>query len=198
PLAIVDIRPRRVPAEDSSLRVAQGLVADQEPPVLPIPAPEASLVFEWHPVRKRLTALLHRDTIVRMEKPTEEVRGRHLLHRESGVLEKGTVRVQDSCIRPQDVDGLGYGVDDAAQLLFVLPKPRFSPLEVFDIGVRSVPVNDIALLVAHRLDADDEPTILAVMATQPYFRLARFRCGKSLAPLGQRAWGIVGMNNKLG
>lgn len=93
---------------------------------------------------------------------------------------------------------MGDGIGDLSQLLLVLSQPGFSPLEVVDIGIRSVPLEDVALLVAHGLDADDEPTILAVMATQSYFGLAGFRRRKNLGPLGHRAWGLVGMNNDLG
>jgi hypothetical protein len=46
---------------------------------------------------------------------------------------------------------------------------RFSSLEVFDIGIRPVPQDDVALFIAQRLDPDDEPTILAVVAPMPYF-----------------------------
>ena len=113
-----------------------------------------------------------------------KVRGHHLFHGESRIVEQGPVRVKGSATRAEDDDNLGYGVDDAPQLLLVLSQPGFGALEVFDIGIRSVPVEDVALFVPHGLDADDEPTILAVMATQSYLGLARFRCGKNLGPLG--------------
>src|SRR2546422_11587309 len=92
------------------------------------------------------------------------VRGHQLFHRESRVVEKGPVRVKASTIRAENDDRLGYGVDDAPQLLFVLAQLRFSPLEVFDVGVRSVPPHDVASFVAQWLDPNHEPTILAVVA----------------------------------
>ena len=36
PFAIVDVGPRRVPANDPSLFVLQGVIADQKPPILPV------------------------------------------------------------------------------------------------------------------------------------------------------------------
>src|SRR6185436_11171745 len=120
-----------------------------------------------------------------MKDASAELLGQHLFHREACVVDKGPVRVEGTAVRAEDEDSMGDGIGDLSQLLLVLAQPGFSPLEVVDIGIRSVPLDDVAFLVAHGLDADDEPTILAVMATESYFRLTRFRCGKNLAgPLG--------------
>src|SRR5712692_11936537 len=129
-----------------------------------------------------------------MDEPGTELRCHHLVHRESGVLQHGPVRVEEGSVRPPDDDELGYGVDDAPQLPLVLPQLRFGLLEVFDIGVGSVPPDDIASFIAQRLDPDEEPTILTVVTPMSYFELTRLPCRKNLMQaLGHRARGIVGM-----
>ena len=57
-----------------------------------------------------------------------KVRGHHLVHGETGVIEHGLIRIQIAPIRSQDHDGLGDGIDDPSQLLFVLPDPLCRPL----------------------------------------------------------------------
>src|SRR5438477_8386867 len=47
-------------------------------------------------------------------------RAHHLFHGESRIVEQGPVRVKGSATRAEDDDNLGYGVDDAPQLLLVL------------------------------------------------------------------------------
>ncbi len=66
--------------------------------------------------------------IVRMIYPRTKVRGHHLLQGETGVREHGLIRVRIAPIRSQDHDGLGDGIDDPSQLLFVLPDPLCRPL----------------------------------------------------------------------
>src|SRR5260370_262230 len=92
---------------------------------------------------------------------------------------------------------MGYGVDDAPQFVLVLPQLLFSSLEVFDIGIRSVPPDDVAPVIEQRLDPNHEPTILAVVAPLSQLVLTRLPGRKDLMlPIGSNARGIVGMNHE--
>src|SRR5262245_49706664 len=54
--------------------------------------------------------------------PRTKVRGPHLIQGETGVIEHGLIRVQSVPIRSEDNDGLGDGIDDLSELLFILPQ----------------------------------------------------------------------------
>ena len=60
--------------------------------------------------------------IVRMKHPGPKVRSHHRVQREPRVREHGLIRIQRAPIRPQDDDGLRDGIDDLAQLLFIVPE----------------------------------------------------------------------------
>src|SRR5207244_7415404 len=95
-----------------------------------------------------------------------EIRGGYIFDSEAGVIEHGLVRVDRNAVRALDNNGLRYSIGNAAKLALVLPQLLLRPLEILNIGIRAVPSDDIALLVAKRLAAEKEPTIFSVVATQ--------------------------------
>src|SRR3989442_209070 len=116
PLAIVDVHGRGVPAEHPALVVDQWTITHQEPAVLPIVAPGAPLDFEGHSVRQSLTpGILEPGDILGMEEQTGEIGGQQIGHRESGVVEDGTIGVQGDAVGGQDDDGLSDGIEDLSQ-----------------------------------------------------------------------------------
>src|SRR2546426_5039633 len=153
PLAVVDVRSARIPTEDPSLLVAQGMVPDQEPAVLAIRAPHAPLEFEWQRTGQPLAALLLQSgPVLGMEQHwvAPGVRGQQLFHGEPRVVEQGPVRVQAMPVSVEDDDGLRYGVDDATQLLFALLERLLRPLAVVNVDSHTIPMDDAARRVAHR------------------------------------------------
>ncbi len=113
-----------------------------------------------------------------MKDPCSKVRRHHLFHGEAGVIERRSVRVDDRPVGSQHDDGLRDGIGDPPKLLFVSPELIFSPLQIVDIRVRTVPLDHVAELIALRLDADDEPAVFAVEAPQTHFDLARLPRGE--------------------
>src|SRR6267142_640395 len=104
------------------------------------------LDLEWHRTGHPLAALIVQSIpILGMNQSGAEVRCHQLVHSESGILQQGPVGVEEGSVRLPDDNELGYGVDDAPQLLLVLPELRLGPLEVFDIGIGAVPPDDVAL-----------------------------------------------------
>src|SRR5712692_4333706 len=112
-----------------------------------------------------------------MKKPCPKVRCHYLAHRKAAEIEHRLIGVETSPIRCQDHDGLRDGISDLSQLHFVLPELFFSPLAVFDVGIRAIPVDDIPLLVAQGLGAEQEPAIFSVEATHASFDLTRLPGG---------------------
>src|SRR5713101_1873734 len=55
-----------------------------------------------------------------MKDPCAKVRGHHLVHRETGVIQHCPIHVESIPIRPQDDDDLQYGINDLSQLSFRL------------------------------------------------------------------------------
>src|SRR5437899_9450371 len=107
PLAIVDVGSRCIPTYEASLFVAERVVMDEEPTILPI-LPQRSL-FDF----KRETACKGRPAflpqaleILWMKDPCAKVRGDHVFHGEAGIIEHWLVGVARSAVRVLDTAGL--------------------------------------------------------------------------------------------
>ena len=101
------------------------------------------------------------------------VLGSNLLQGQPGVLERRAIRIERTPLGTQDDDRLRNGVGDSAKLFLVLPQRDLSPLQVIDVGVRSIPSDDVAQLVTQRLESEQEPPILPVVASHTGFDLTR-------------------------
>src|SRR2546426_11356823 len=78
--------------------------------------------------------------------------------------------------------------------LLQLDQPARERLELGDVGTRSVPLDNISLLIAQRHGADQEPAIFPVSAAQTHFILVRFPSRHTRAPLFQDSWNVFGLN----
>src|SRR4029079_3467382 len=94
PLAIIDVGSRCVPTHEASLFVAEWVVTDEEPTILPI-LPQRSLFdLKRDTPRKGRPALLPQALdILWMKDPCAKVRGAYIFHSETGVVEDCLVRV---------------------------------------------------------------------------------------------------------
>ena len=101
------------------------------------------------------------------------VLGSNLLQGQPGVLERRAIRIERTPLGTQDDDRLRNGVGDSAKLFLVLPQRDLSPLQVIDVGVRSIPSDDVAQFVTQRLESEQEPPILPVVASHTGFDLTR-------------------------
>src|SRR5919201_1678427 len=109
-----------------SLLVPQRVVMDEKPAILPV-VPSGTLFVGKRDAacQRLLTFVVQPLHIVRMKHPSTKVCSHHLVQGETGVSEHGLIRIQIAPIRSQDDDGLGDGIDDPSQLLFVLPESLF-------------------------------------------------------------------------
>src|SRR5260221_1629950 len=67
-------------------------------------------------------------------------------------------------------------------------------LELLDVRTRSIPLDNVPLLVEQRDGPDQEPAIFAVGAPQPQLILGGFAGGHLRLPLLDDPWNVVGMN----
>src|SRR5438552_15797024 len=78
--------------------------------------------------------------------------------------------------------------------LLQLDQPAGERLELGDVGTRSVPLDDVSLLIAQRHGADQEPAIFPVSAAQTHFILGRFPSSHVHNPLFHDPWKVLWMN----
>ena len=116
-LAIVDVGFRCIPADDTAVGVANGVVADQEPTILPVVAARALLGFKRLTAHERLPAFLLKPRhITRMETADAGVISGYLFETEPCVVERELIRAESTSIWPQDGDGVWDGVYCLPQL----------------------------------------------------------------------------------
>src|SRR6266849_4942954 len=118
-LAVFDVGPCRIPANNVSLLVPQRMVADKKPTILPAAPPCSLLIFEWRTACKRLLAFVSQSLyIVRMKDPCAIVWGHYLPHREAGVIQRDPIHVESIPLRSQDGDAVRDGINDLSKLSF--------------------------------------------------------------------------------
>src|SRR5580692_10510488 len=120
PLAILDIRPSRVPANNVPLVVAKGIVADKKPAVVTVFSKRSLLKFKRLTARERLIALLAQPfQILGVEGPWALVFSLHVLQSETGVIEHSLICIKGCPIRAQHVNITGDGVGHPPKLCFL-------------------------------------------------------------------------------
>src|SRR5271169_2073507 len=69
------------------------------------------------------------------------------------------------------------------ELPLVLPEFELGLFQVFNVSIRSIPVDNVARFVAQWLSPKQEPSIHSVDSTQPSLDFARLASGQKSAPL---------------
>src|SRR5207244_1592462 len=148
PLAIIDVRTRRIPAHDMPLIISQRVVPDQEPTKLSVLSSGSLFDLEREACdQESFALLLYIPEVIRMENSGTEVLCLHVFRAQARVLQQSLVRVQDFPFRVHNVDCLRYGIRYLPKLYLVLPELLFRPLSVLDVGVAAKPLDDIPLLI---------------------------------------------------
>ncbi len=88
----------------------------------------------------------------------------------------------------------GQIVHERREAFLALPQRLLSLLAVLDIGTRSVPLDNISLLIAQRHGTDQKPAIFPVSAAQTHFILGRFPGCHVRSPHFHDPRNIFGMN----
>src|SRR6266849_10544638 len=109
--------------------------------------------------------------------------GSHIVQRQSGVLKRHAICVNGFPIRIQDDDGLRNSISHVPKLFLILTELSFSALQVLNVSIRSIPVDNVARLVAQWFSPKQEPSIYSVESTQPSLDFARLARGQKSEPL---------------
>ena len=89
------------------------------------------------------------------------------------IFDSPLIQVVELALRGTAPDQCRNRLDQQAKLTLALTKRVFRALSIFDVCVDPVPLDDVSFLVAQRIRAEQEPSIVAVVPTQPRFGLPR-------------------------
>src|SRR5882757_8583143 len=101
----------------------------------------------------------------------------------------------EKVVRPGLPEPVGGRFGIVAKALLALSKRVLGELEVFDIGSRPIPFDNVARLVAHRLGFEQKPAILAIEAPEPSFKPTPRPGFPYCTPLLQHALLVVRMKS---
>src|SRR5258708_696663 len=119
-LAILNIRPSGIPANNVAVVVAKGIVADKKPAIVTVFSKRSLLQFKRLTARERLLALLAQPFhILGVEDPCALVLSLHVLQSEAGVIEHCLICIKGCPIRAQHIDITGDGVGHPPKLCFL-------------------------------------------------------------------------------
>src|ERR1700731_2227688 len=116
-LAILDIGPSRVPANNVPLVVAKRIVADKKPAIVTVFSKRSLLKFKRLTARERLMALLAQPFhVLRVEDPCALVFSLHVFQSETDVIEYCLICIKGCPIRAEHVNITGDGVGHPPKL----------------------------------------------------------------------------------
>src|SRR6266404_495218 len=119
-LAILNIRPSGIPANNVPVVVAKGIEADKKPPIVTVFSKRSLLKFKRLTARERLLALLAQSfQILGVEDTCALVFSLHVLQSETGVIEHCLICIKGCPIRAQHVNITGDRVGHPPKLCFL-------------------------------------------------------------------------------
>src|SRR5437660_9017723 len=126
-----------------------------------------------------------------------KVRGKYILHGETGMVEHCLVRVEWVTLRVQDDNGVGYSIGNPAKLPLLLKKFRLRSFSIFDVSIASKPPDDAAFSVELWNDTYEEPTVLSVISPDASFQFAWFGSIQQCPPFTNEPIQVIGVNDYL-
>src|ERR1043166_7029764 len=164
-LAVLNVGPGNVPSLDSSLRIEQRIVANQEPAIIAVFPQRTVLTFELPRVSEGLSQHFAQSShIVRVEPPGGKVVLLHILQCDTVVIQRGLIRRQYEPIGSRDRDERGGGVKGQAQIALARLQRLFGLLAIIDVRQEEIPGRDLTSRVPHGLSPDLEPPVDPVRA----------------------------------
>ena len=197
PFTIVNVDSCTAPANNSFLFVAQRVDLVEKPTVLTVCFTHARFHGEYLSARHRIgypcPEFLQ---IVGVRDQLEKVQRGHGRNR-TKVLERRPVTVGRACIRFPNKHVHGSNIDDLLQLPGVLCQGLVGAFQVFNVGVGTVPADNLPLLIAYRQGAGLKPAIDPVRTSHPLFDLIHFPGRACQFPLLRDSCGIFRMKSVL-
>src|SRR5215468_5487684 len=146
-LAILDVGPGKVPADNVSLIVSERSGAHEKPAILPVFPPQTYFRFPWlSGCQARLPQTIVVPQLLRM-KTVLGVYCEKLLQAQAVIVEHYLVGVKTLTISVKHDDVLRNSVDE-------LPKFGFRLLPIVDVSSGCVPADDVSLFVPKRVETN--------------------------------------------
>src|SRR5260370_29262731 len=115
--------------------------------------------------------------------PLVDSRGFHLFRGEAQVVKQPLVVQKKDAVLIHYNNMLRKEIYELSQFALVLSKHGLGALEVIDVGIRSIPVDNVARFVAQWLSPKQEPSIHSVEPAQPSLNFTRLARGQKSEPL---------------
>src|SRR5262249_42521299 len=151
-LTLVDVGPRDVPAHGASAIIAKRGATHEDPAVVAVPSPEADFGLPGGGAGRSASPRRQEglDVVRKRETPGQfsGVRILQVFVRQPVVVEEDVIAVDEHPVGYGDRDVMRNQIEDLSQLA-LLPRYLFlRALTVLDVGARSIPSDDVPLLVA--------------------------------------------------
>src|SRR5215469_9798514 len=195
PFAVLDVRGKCIPVENSFLDVAHRNNADLKPAVYAIEPTEAMLDIKWLAFRDSVAKDF--DTVGKIVRVNHVVRLPLLclLRWSAEILQKRSIEHLGCAIRRKAGKKAWHVVQERARIKFSRLQSLFRLLAVLDVERGHIPSIDSSLLIKQRLVAEQKPAISAVLAQHTLFVFKRYRTLERLAPCLTQPFHIFVMKN---
>src|ERR1700723_163563 len=120
--------------------------------------------------------------VVGMENALPKIVGLHVVQRQSVVLKRYAICINGFPVWIQDNDALRNGIGHEPKFFFILTELSFGALKIIDVRIRSIPVDNVAGLVAKWLSPEQEPSVHSIKSTQSTLAFAGAASGQIREP----------------
>src|SRR5215469_1874936 len=194
PFAVLDVRGKCIPVENSSLDVAHRNHADLKPAVYAIEPTEAMLDINWLAFRDRVAKDF--DTVGKIVRVNHVVRLPLLclLRRSAEILQKWSIEDLGCAIRRKAGKKARHVVQERASVEFSRTQGLLSPLAILDVYTGSTPFEDVARFIPQWIAANQEPSIGTVEAANARFRVNWGARNQTRLPLLDKFRSVVRVN----
>src|SRR5215471_10028997 len=162
PFAVLDVRGKCIPVENSSLDVAHRNHADLKPAVYAIEPTEAMLDIKWLAFRDRVAKDF--DTVGKIVRVNHVVRLPLLClpRRSAEILQKWSIEDLGCAIRRKAGKKARHVVQERARIEFARTQFFLCPLAILDVRKEEIPLGNLVFRISRWETANLEPAVNAI------------------------------------
>src|SRR5215469_1619403 len=156
PPAVFYVRAGEIKANDASLIVPEWVRAHEKPAVLSITPSQANLCFPTLSARDGIFAQAIVGVEIIVMKTLTVIYSKELILCVTVVIESSLVGMKALALAIKNNDVLGNRIDQLSQFCFRL-------LAIVNVGTGRIPANNVALLIAKRVEPNKKPAIQPIL-----------------------------------